>query len=256
MPMVDTNNRFILVFNGEIYNFKYLKSKFLSDYKFKSTSDSEVILAGYQKFGKEFFKKMSGMWSIIIYDKLENKFIISRDRFGIKPLYYCKIDQEYYFASEQKVLIEIINSKNGHASLNSNYAANYIMYGNCDFRDETFYKEIKLIKEASIYELKTELKFLEELYSLNFSKKKQYDKEEFSTLFKECLSEHLNSDVSISCTLSSGLDSSIIFHVYKDFFKKKIMPFSLKSDFFEEQNSFIWFRYYQVNKLKELKKLN
>ena len=112
MPMVDPDNRFILVFNGEIYNFKYLKSKLLNDYKFKSTSDSEVILAGYQKFGKEFFKKMSGMWSIIIYDKLENKFIISRDRLGIKPLYYCKIDQEYYFASEQKVLIEIINSKN------------------------------------------------------------------------------------------------------------------------------------------------
>ena len=72
---------------------------------------AKVILAGYQKFGKEFFKKMSGMWSLIIYDKLENKFIISRDRFGIKPLYYCKIGTEYYFASEQKVLIEIMNSK-------------------------------------------------------------------------------------------------------------------------------------------------
>ena len=62
MPMIDEGNRYILVFNGEIYNFKKLKSKLLSDYKFKSTSDSEVILAGYQKFGKEFFKRMSGMW--------------------------------------------------------------------------------------------------------------------------------------------------------------------------------------------------
>ena len=235
MPMVDPDNRFILVFNGEIYNFKYLKSKLLNDYKFKSTSDSEVILAGYQKFGKEFFKKMSGMWSIIIYDKLENKFIISRDRLGIKPLYYCKIDQEYYFASEQKVLIEIINSKNGHTSLNLNYATNYILYGNCDFRDETFYKEIKLVREASIYELKTELKFVEEFYSINFNKRNHFNEKEFDILFIDCLSEHLNSDVNISCTLSSGIDSSTLFHVYKNFFKKKIMPFSLQFDFFEDK---------------------
>ena len=235
MPMVDTSNRFILVFNGEIYNFKYLKSKFLSDYKFKSTSDSEVILAGYQKFGKEFFKKMSGMWSLIIYDKLENKFIISRDRFGIKPLYYCKIGTEYYFASEQKVLIEIINSKNRSTFLNFDYVANYILYGNCDFRDETFFKEIKLIKEASIYEMKTELKLVEKYYSINFSKKCQYDEKEFNDLFIVCLSEHLNSDVNIASTLSSGIDTSCIFHTYKNFFKKKIMPFSLKFDFFEDQ---------------------
>ena len=235
MPMVDTSNRFILVFNGEIYNFKYLKSKFLSDYKFKSTSDSEVILAGYQKFGKEFFKKMSGMWSLIIYDKLENKFIISRDRFGIKPLYYCKIGTEYYFASEQKVLIEIISSKKKSTLINFNYVANYILYGNCDFRDETFFKEIKLIKEASIYEIKTELKLVEKYYSINFSKKCQYDEKEFNDLFTVCLSEHLNSDVNIASTLSSGIDSSCIFHTYKNFFKKKIMPFSLKFDFIEDQ---------------------
>ena len=237
MPMNDASNRFILVFNGEIYNFKYLKSNLLSDYKFKSKSDSEVILAGYQKFGKDFFKKMSGMWSIVIYDKIENKFIISRDRFGIKPLYYLKINEEYYFASEQKVLIEIIKSKKKKISLNLNYATNFILYGNCDFRDETFYKEIKLIKEASIYELKTDLKFTEKFYSLNFNKKKFFNEKKFDKLFIQCLSEHLNSDANISCTLSSGIDSSTLFYIYKNFFKKKIMPFSLQFYFFKDNES-------------------
>ena len=83
--------------------------------------------------------------------------------------------------------------------------------------------------------MKTELKLVEKYYSINFSKKCQYDEKEFNDLFIVCLSEHLNSDVNIASTLSSGIDTSCIFHTYKNFFKKKIMPFSLKFDFFEDQ---------------------
>ena len=87
MPMIDTDNKYVLVFNGQIYNYEKIRKELLSDCNFNTVSDSEIILEGYKKFGENFFEKLEGMWAIIIYDKIKDKLIISRDRLGIKQLY-------------------------------------------------------------------------------------------------------------------------------------------------------------------------
>tara|TARA_B100000989_G_scaffold299020_1_gene292041 strand:- start:11625 stop:13463 length:1839 start_codon:yes stop_codon:yes gene_type:complete len=237
MPMVSNDKRYILVFNGEIYNYKDLKEKFLSDYTFKSLSDSEVILAGYQKYGLSFFEKMSGMWALLIYDTLDKKILISRDRLGLKPLYYSKIGSEYYFSSEQKSLINVIKSQNKNLDLNTNYAINYIIRGNCDFKNETFYKDIFLLEEGSIYQLKNDIKQIDKIWKIEFSEKTKFSEKNFSNILINSFLQHTNSHVKISTTLSSGIDSSTIFFTLKKFFKEELKSFSLKFNFIHNDES-------------------
>tara|TARA_B100000787_G_C16198263_1_gene302669 strand:- start:3892 stop:5727 length:1836 start_codon:yes stop_codon:yes gene_type:complete len=237
MPMTDSGNRFILVFNGQIYNYKILRETLLKDCIFKTNSDSEVILEGFKKFGKTFFDKMDGMWAILIYDKLEEKLIISRDRLGIKPLYYSKIKDEVYFASEQKALINLFQEKNLDVSLNLNYAVNFIVRGNNDFKNETIYNEIFLIEEASIIELNFEFKVLNKLFNIEPIDGIIYNKNKFKDIFLENIKKHSHSDVPVASTLSSGIDSSLVFFTLKDVIKKKIKSFSLNFEFFQDQES-------------------
>ena len=100
------NDQYLIVFNGEIYNFLELKEILTKNkYKFKSKSDTEVILAAYDFWGEKCFDLFNGMWALIIYDLKKNKLIVCRDRYGVKPLYYTKINKIYYFASEIKQLL-------------------------------------------------------------------------------------------------------------------------------------------------------
>jgi asparagine synthase (glutamine-hydrolysing) len=237
MPMFSKDERYVLVFNGEIYNYKELKKEFLEDFDFKSSSDSEVILAGYQKYGLDFFEKMSGMWALLIYDTLNQKVIISRDRLGLKPLYYLKLGEEYYFSSEQKSLIEVLESKKENLNLNVNYAVNYIIKGNCDFKNETFYENIFLIEEGSIYELSDELRYVKKIWEIKFSENENFSEKNFSNILINSFIQHTNSHVKVSTTLSSGIDSSTIFFTLKKFFQKELKSFSLKFSLFQDDES-------------------
>jgi asparagine synthase (glutamine-hydrolysing) len=90
-PIVDSTKRFYIVFNGEIYNYLFLKKELENlNFKFKTNSDTEVVLNSYIKWGENFVEKLDGMFSIIIYDKINNELVICRDRFGKKPLYYYR----------------------------------------------------------------------------------------------------------------------------------------------------------------------
>ena len=103
-PMHSVDKRISIVFNGEIYNFPELKKE-LSDYPFKSNSDSEVIIAAYIKWGKDFVRKLNGMFAIALFDRETQEVIFLRDRIGKKPLYYEVSDEGIYFASELKPLM-------------------------------------------------------------------------------------------------------------------------------------------------------
>ena len=104
-PMISENNRFLMVFNGEIYNANLLKKK-LSETNFKSTTDSEVLFKLLILKGEKAVKKLEGMFSFIFFDKKENKIIFCRDRFGMKPLYYYEDNNEIIFSSEKKPIIK------------------------------------------------------------------------------------------------------------------------------------------------------
>lgn len=104
-PFISENNRYILVYNGEIYNFKdfypELKSK---GYTIKTSSDTEVLLLLYQLYGLKMLNRLNGMFAFAIWDKEEKKLVLARDRMGVKPLYYSFYNETLYFASEQKAL--------------------------------------------------------------------------------------------------------------------------------------------------------
>lgn len=105
-PMASRDGRLIIVFNGEIYNFKELKAELKNFYQFQTASDTEVILAAYQKWGPDAVKKLSGIFSFAIWDKKNEELFLARDHIGIKPLYYFLDGQKFIFSSEIKAILE------------------------------------------------------------------------------------------------------------------------------------------------------
>jgi len=105
-PMTDNSNRYVVVFNGEIYNFIELKAELVDTYNFKTQSDTEVILAVYKTWGRGGFSKLNGMYAFAIWDKQENELIIARDPVGVKPLFYYYDNNKCIFSSEIKGILE------------------------------------------------------------------------------------------------------------------------------------------------------
>jgi len=103
-PFVSSDGRYTIVFNGEIYN--YLEIKKVLDYPFKTSSDTEVLLAAYIKWGKDCCRMLNGMFAFAIYDNQTNEVFVARDRLGIKPLYFCNGKENFVFASEIRALLE------------------------------------------------------------------------------------------------------------------------------------------------------
>ena len=143
-PFISRNKRFIMVFNGEIYNHHKLKKK----YKIftKTKSDTEVLIELFSKIGNRCFSLLDGMFSAAIFDKKESKLILVRDPFGIKPLYYSIKKNKFIFSSEIK---GIINKKN-NCIHNDQSIINFVKWGGLDHSNETWYKNIKNVRPGSI----------------------------------------------------------------------------------------------------------
>ena len=102
-PMVSEDGQHVLVFNGEIFNYVELRAELRQmGYQFRSSGDSEVLLAAYRQWGRDCLAKLNGMWAFVIYDRPHRRIFGSRDRFGVKPLYYNRTDSVIQFASEIK----------------------------------------------------------------------------------------------------------------------------------------------------------
>ena len=144
-PFISNEGKISLVFNGEIYNFKELKKILIEkNYKFKSKTDTEVILYSYIEWGIECVHKFRGMFAIAIWDDNIKKLHLIRDPFGIKPLYYFKNNDLFYFSSSIKSLItcEVISKKKSNTSL-----INYMLWGNTVDPD-TIYEEILSVEKG------------------------------------------------------------------------------------------------------------
>ncbi|NJN35269.1 MAG: hypothetical protein HC817_14495 [Saprospiraceae bacterium] len=103
-PMLSHDERFVITFNGEIYNFKKLKNQ-ISDYPFRSNSDTEVLLAAYAQKGKNILSELNGMFAFAVWDRAEEELLLARDQLGIKPLYYVLSGERLIFASEIRALL-------------------------------------------------------------------------------------------------------------------------------------------------------
>ncbi|MDO9551459.1 asparagine synthase (glutamine-hydrolyzing) [Rhodonellum sp.] len=215
-PMVSTNERYIIIFNGEIYNHIELRAKYFPNKNWKGHSDTETILSLFEILGAEMFSLLVGMWAIAIWDTQEKKMLLSRDRYGQKPLYYRFYSNgDFGVASEIKPLL--IPGQSNQA--NSLMVAEYLALGNYGhLGDQTFFAEIfQLLPGSYAWISTTDTSIVSKKYweiPLTHIKDKIPVGEREITLLKECLYEAVSSqtisDVPIGASLSGGLDSSLV----------------------------------------------
>lgn len=215
-PMSYADGRYELVFNGEIYNFLEVRQKLIKKgYSFNSDTDSEVILAAYDCYGTNCVNDFNGMWSFAIWDRVKEELFISRDRFGVKPLYYIYLNEEntaIAFASEMKALMPLMKSLKPNRSIvcDPNRIVYYESTQECVL--EGMYRfpagcngVIKLKQDAKLH-IERFWNTLDNLMELPQSYDEQV--ELCREIFLDACKIRMRSDVTIGTALSGGLDSS------------------------------------------------
>ena len=217
-PFFSNDKRFVLVFNGEIYNFLELKEELeKKGCVFKTKTDTEVLLQGLINEGIDFQLKCNGMWAFCLWDRKLNKAILSRDRFGIKPLYFSiKNSNSFIFGSEMKAITPFLDSITPSTNINF-FMSNLFNY---EGTDECVISDIKRLKAGHylIFEngeinINKYWNTLDHLVFKNDSYSNQI--EEWKSLFLDSVSLRMRSDVPIGSALSGGLDSSSIVSAMK-----------------------------------------
>ena len=227
-PMKSSCGRYIMVYNGEVYNFKDI-AKELVNISLKTSSDSEVVLEAFTKWGVEFVNKLNGMFAIAIYDLIDDKLFLFRDRLGIKPLYYYNDENTFAFASELKALKSLdINKSIDYSSIYSYLHLGYIPSNN------TIFNNVKKLNSGSYIIFDNNKNFQEIKYwgsSNVFCKDTisdfDYAKNKLDTLLEESVKKRLISDVPIGTFLSGGTDSSIVTAIAQKVSSKPVNTFSI-----------------------------
>lgn len=212
-PMISEDRRFMMVFNGEIYNYKELREELERiGFAFKSNSDSEVVLASYVAWGSESVKKFNGMWSIGIYDAQKHVLFASRDRFGVKPFYFARISDEFIFASEIKQLLPFLGDD---LVVDDDVAFQYLHDGAKDYSGHTFFKGISQLEPGCslLYEngeIKVDRYWDFKINDTYETSSLAEIENEFVKLFRSSVEYRYRADVPVGVALSGGLDSSSI----------------------------------------------
>ena len=230
-PMCAENQNFSIVFNGEIYNYKEIRTTLEQKGTiFQSESDTEVVLKAFITWGAACVNQFVGMWAFAIYQHKEKKLFLSRDRFGIKPLYFYKTAHFFAFASEIKALLSL--AKVDKTISNENLGS-YLAYGTTHQPYENLYVNIKDLEPGCNYEIDINtLSSKKEVYfSVNHPVEplanNQHLTEQFEVLFSDSIALHLRSDVEIGSCLSGGLDSSaIVYFAAQQLGDKKMKTFT------------------------------
>jgi asparagine synthase (glutamine-hydrolysing) len=231
-PIYSEDSSKVIVFNGEIYNYKMLKEQLINQgCIFKTNSDTEVILKLYEKEGVKSFGKLDGMFAFSIYDKTIGKVYIARDFFGEKPMYYTKSEASFVWGSELKSLVKILPSKPeiDTTSLSLYFQLTYIP------APFTIYKDIHKLEANHYIELDcNENKYLiieidKPISKFTFQSKKEATKVTHDLVQKSVLSRSI-SDVPLGTFLSGGVDSSVVSLCLAQQQEKKIDTFSIGFD--------------------------
>jgi len=232
-PMIDESKNYVLVFNGEVYNYKELKKELESlGYEFKTNSDTEVVLKAYIEWKEKCLEKFRGMFAFCIYDKKEEKLFLARDRFGIKPLIYGFIDNQFIFTSELK---PILKSSIFPKKLNYKAVESYFKYGSIK-QPDTILKDFYFLMPSHfmVVDIKTlnqkKIKYYD-LVEKAFSYPKIDDYNEAVKVTRDYLEEatkyHLVADVDVGAFLSGGVDSTAVVALMKKYTSKTINTFSI-----------------------------
>lgn len=215
-PMQSSCGRFVLVFNGEIYN--YLELKQALDYPFQTNSDSEVLLAMYVRYGVEMLELLNGMFAFAIWDRKEKKIFAARDRFGVKPFYYAHHHDNFLFASEIKTLfVAGVNNEP-----NEVVWADYLVHGSYGLPDETFYKHVEQLPAGHCLQLRLGesnptisryYDFVKRIQNQRVYEHVKELQEDYLALLLDAIQLRFIADVPVGFNVSGGLDSSILLYL-------------------------------------------
>jgi asparagine synthase (glutamine-hydrolysing) len=239
-PIYDASGRYAIVFNGEIFNYKSIKEELeQKGFQFKTQSDTEVLLYAYIQFGEACLHKLNGFFAFAIYDKDEDKFFIACDRFGIKPLYYFKDENYFFFGSELKTLLQFPISKEINWSAVSLYfQLNYIP------GKKSIFKNIYRLEPGCYIEVYNKHCTISKWYTIPYQAVQaehtqlSYDaqKKKLVELMDDAVRLRLIADVPLGAFLSGGIDSSVITAMASRH-TKNLNTFSIGfegNDFFDE----------------------
>jgi len=229
-PMISQNKRYILCFNGEIYNFQEIANTL--DVNLKTSSDTEVLLELYVQRGLEALQELNGMFAIALYDKLEQSLYLFRDRIGIKPLYYTYDGENLAFASETKALLELpIDKTLNLEALKDYFFLEYIP------GDQSIFKSIHKLSQGYYlkvdrqgFEIKQYYNIYEKIDFEGKDKGEQHYKEGFVEKLEKSIQYRSISDVPIGAFLSGGTDSSLICSIFQKQNQQPINTFTIGFD--------------------------
>ena len=226
-PFYSTDRNYIIVFNGEIYNYIELKKELEINFNctFTTLTDTEVLLQAYIHWGENCLHKLNGMFSFAIYNIQNDTLFCARDRFGVKPFYYHLDDEKLTFASEPKAIISTLSDK---PKADHQRIYDYLIFNRTDHDAQTFFEGILKLPHGHTLKVIKNKVSINKWYDLKKeSKESLKTSKEFRDIFKSAINLRLRSDVPIGLTLSGGLDSSsIVSSLIHDFNKKDVNSFS------------------------------
>jgi asparagine synthase (glutamine-hydrolysing) len=215
-PMVSPDHRFVLSYNGEIYNFRELRAELEArGYWFRSQSDSEVVLNALAEWGSEALKRFNGMFALALWDRKEQRLLLARDRYGIKPLYYSHEHNQFAFGSEQKAIFPsgiVVGRVDRKALLE------YFTFQNV-FTDRTLSEGIRILPAGyfatlNLSRASPQLELTQywdyDFREPNITASDDEYREELGRLFTQAVNRQLVSDVELGAYLSGGMDSGSI----------------------------------------------
>ena len=232
-PMQSIDGRFLITYNGEIYNYVELREDLIKKgARFQTHSDTEVIIEAYRYYGIDCLNLFNGMWAFALYDKEEQCVVFSRDRFGVKPLYIVDREDTFIFASEIKAILAGFPEE---SVFNETCAYRYLSNSvREDADEETFFKNVKNFPPAHylIYDLRKSKKEIRPYWEVNeslFRKKWITGRDPINTfkeLFENAIALRLRADVEVGACLSGGLDSSAIVGCASKLYGRQMQTFS------------------------------
>ncbi len=232
-PMRSEDGRYTLIFNGEIYNYIELRAELKQlGYRFRTQTDTEVLLTAYRAWGKDMLDRINGMFAFVVYDQQQHQVFAARDRFGIKPFYYYFDNERFIFASEIKPILRVLGKK---PTPDQNSLFDFLLFNRTDQTERTFFKEIKKLNHGHCFTLSTKAGtqpgnhfYIHRWYDIRQRIQTPFtDSQGFAEQFRASVKLRLRSDVPVGVCLSGGLDSSSIVSVLlKDFAKHDLNTFS------------------------------
>jgi asparagine synthase (glutamine-hydrolysing) len=214
-PMSSSDGRFTIIFNGEVYNYIELREE-LGGEDFRTNSDTEVVLRAYQRWGAECVNRLRGMFAIAIWDGQERNLFLARDRFGIKPLYWARTPEGFYFASEMKGLLPFLAKRAVNPGALSDYFSFQFCLGEKTLMDGVWQIPAAHVALLSPGEAPVPKRYWEVHYDIDYDHTERWFAQRLRDLLEDSVRFHLRADVEVGSYVSGGVDSSLLAAMARD----------------------------------------